>query len=153
MSGFFIFSAVFTSSSFIFALKRILSQTASQFPAHPLTLDATSLITSLSPLIKSSVGSSSSVSTLYLIRSTNPFSSKGSFCQCFLTSEILTTLLNECNPSGVFIGFAITIISVALKLVAGTLRSLTTLSKTPYGEAPWIVPATTFARAPILIAS
>lgn len=131
----------------------MLSHTASQSPAHSLTFPAIALITSLSPLNSASVGSSLSVSGSYFMRSTNPFSLSGSVSQCFLTSVICVTLLHLCIPSGLLIGFATMIMSVALKLVLGTPRSFTTLSNTPYGESPCIVPATTFAIAPILIAS
>src|SRR3989344_827323 len=131
----------------------MFSQTASQFPAQPFTFEAISFIISLSPLIKSSVGSSSSFSTLYFIRSTKPFSDKGSEVQCFLISDICVILLYDVKPSGLFIGLQTTIISVALKEVIGTPKSFTTLSKTPYGEAPCIVPATTLANATTLIAS
>src|SRR3989338_3150396 len=146
-------SATSTSCFFIFALNNILSHTASQFPAHSFTLAAIFFIISLSPLIKLSVGSSISVFELYLIKSTKAPSFNGSSSHSFLTSVMLTILLLLCNPSAVLIGFATTIISVALKLVLGTPRSLTTLSKTPYGLSPCIVPATTLAKAPILIAS
>jgi len=103
----------------------------SQLPAHPLTEPAIDFIISESPFISSGVGSSSSFSTLYLIKSTKPFSRRGSLVQCFLTSVIWTTLFRECRLSAVFIGFVIIIMSVALKLVVGTPRSFTTLSNIP----------------------
>src|SRR3989338_3391001 len=87
ISGLLSRSAASTSSCLASPRKIILSYTASQFPAQPLTVPAIFFNISDSPLISSGVGSSSSVSTLYLNKSTTPPSSSGSFCQCFLTSE------------------------------------------------------------------
>src|SRR3989344_3836432 len=152
-SGLFDFSAKSTKASFVFALSIILSQTASQLPAHSLTLPAIAFNISESPLMSSSLVKSSSFFESYFIKSTNPFSVNGSCSQCFLTSVIWVILLHLWSPSALLTGLATTTTSVALKLVLGTPKSFTTLSKTPYGESPWIVPATTFANAPILIAS
>ncbi len=151
--GLLSWSAVLTMACFIFARSWMLSQTASQLPAQSLTFAAMLLSISLSPLMRSSVGWSWSVMESYLRSSTKPPSVIGSSSQCFLISVTLVTLRTRWMPSALRKGLATMMMSVALKLVLGTPKSLTTLSKTPYGESPWMVPATMFASAPTRMAS
>ena len=106
----------------------MFSQTASQSPAHSGIFDAIDFKTTLSPCKSASVASNSSVSGLYIIKSTKACSVSGSSVHSLRTSEICTTLFFFSNPEVDFIGFATTIISVALKEVFGTPKSLTTRS-------------------------
>src|SRR3989344_5362912 len=90
----------------IIRCNKILSQTASQLPTHSPTLEAIDFKTSLSPFNNSSVGFKVSSLVSYFIKSTNPFSLKGSSSHFFLTSVICITLLHLLNPSELLTGLS-----------------------------------------------